>query len=927
MKLKYYIPTSLHPTLIKIVCYTMLMGFLMLLTIPTVEANWMNTSFNRSAPLHIYNGNNSNLSYYSTEFNISYQSTMNANFSDIRVYNLTTGALTPLHFKKKVDSSYVLIRFNVTYLPALSWVNDSYGLYWGNTTTANVSNGNATYLFYDDFEDQTTAGWTTISGTWSASNRYLTETGHAAAWEGISYPYASDEATFEADISAQGDTGQSFVSDKQGNTHAMDGYAVSLQAGSATGQIAEYPAGTTILSFPKASDASWNSYIVKKNASGGMNVFVNYSNVGNVTDNTVTGSLYMSVWSFAAAGVSSLYDNLTVRKYSQVEPTVIMGSVSSLPTFIPIVQSDSNVKYSNISTASTTSATPILLKDITITENYTGSWRIIYDLTSSSAINHAYSQIYINNVSYGSIQSALCCTTTEANETFTDIHITYGDVLQVYGYREAAVSSTTSVSNFKILFNYDYANATVTPTYPINNSVVTFSFPPQFTDINFTWSQVSSSGYEIMLGKDINFNILVSDTTTSNPYIVQSLDNATYYWKVRTYNDGGATLGAWSDTFNFNLAQVSTGITGTVLNGIVYEIINGASVPIAGATVYASNVTNTYQFYTGSNGYYQFNNLTNTTTYSVYAIKQGYDNSQTLLIVPTTGAVTTLNIPLRIYISPYVPNFVFEKLVIRTLYDEPYPGITVNVYKGSSLSASFTGTTDYNGVVVFQLIKDQYYRMTLSGGSLTSTLTFYFYAKEETQRITIATGFPTGGNKYADINATLYVSSFNTTYSNVSLYYNDVSLTTSEVNFYAKNLTTGIYPCANQTSATYPVTFNCTVEMNGSYQFGYNATSSKYGFIQQDKIVNFNASNTSHPQTLGNKVDSEMLNWISILLLIFVAGLFSTRSVKFGAVIVPLFATILYWFGVFDVNGVIVHTALVLGVMTYIRMSENKTQY
>ena len=66
-----------------------------------------------------------------------------------------------------------------------------------------------------------------------------------------------------------------------------------------------------------------------------------------------------------------------------------------------------------------------------------------------------------------------------------------------------------------------------------------------------------------------------------------------------------------------------------------------------------------------------------------------------------------------------------------------------------------------------------------------------------------------------------------------------------------------------------------------------------------------------------------MLNWLSIIGLIFIGGLFSWRSVKFGVVVVPLLATVLYWLGALIVSGAIVHMALVLGILAYIRMSES----
>lgn len=698
--------------------------------------------------------------------------------------------------------------------------------------------------------------------------------------------------------------------------------SINVQNPAGNGRIALYNnsagAPNTLLNetSSQALTLGWNNFSLIYNITAGNEYWIatQMSNAANVNYRSASGTLRFAAQAYGAFPATAPALTSGARALNQ------RLHVQTVDNPLPIYVSSTN-KYSNNTLNTTSSTAYVKLSEITLTENYTGSFNTSW---FSSTNNISYTKIYKNGVALGTEKITTSATTGTIGEDFYFSAMASGDNIQIYGKAGNPVD-VTFINTFGINFNYDYANYTPTLVYPTDTSTISFSFPPLTTNINFSWSSITGSGYEIMVAEDAAFNIITADTTSTTNYKSITLQNKTYYWKVRTYNDAGATLGNWSSTYSFTLAATTTSISGTALNGVVYELIDGSPVPVEGASVYLSNATRTYQFLTGSNGYYLFTGLVNTTTYSIYAIKQGYDNSQTFSVVPTYNSTTTLNIPVRIYISPYIPNFVFEKIVVRTLYDEPYPGITVNVYKGTSLAVSFTGTTDYNGVVVFQLIKDQSYRMTLSGGSLSSTLTFHFYAKEETQRITATTGFPTGGNKYADINATLSVSSFNTTYSNLSLFYDDVSLTTSVINFYTKNLTTGVYTCANQSTTTYPITLNCTVAMNGSYQFGYNATSSRYGFIQQDKIVNFNASNTSVPQgELGGKVSASMLNWISIIGLIFIAGLFSIRSVKYGVVVVPLMAVILYWFGVLSVSGTIVHMALVFGVIAYIRMSEYK---
>jgi len=662
----------------------------------------------------------------------------------------------------------------------------------------------------------------------------------------------------------------------------------------------------------QALTAGWNNFSLIYNITAGNEYWLatQMSNVANVNYRNANGALRYAAQAYGAFPA-------TAPVLTSATRTLNMRIAVETPNnVLPIISSNNTQYQNNTASIATYSGIYEKLKIITLTENYTGSFKTYLGFNGNA-------KIYKNGIAAGTEHALGFPSNVEFNDTFTSQTLSFGDTIEVWGKTNDL--NPIGVYNFKIKFDYDYVNSTPVLLYPTNTSTISFTFPPQFADVNFSWLPIGASGYQIQVAKDSNFNIMVADTTTTNNYSLHSLDASVYYWKVRTYNDGGATLGAWSGTYSFTFISSASGTAGTVLNGVVYELVGTNSVPVSAATVYISNATQTQQFFTGSNGYYQFTNLTNLTTYSVYAIKQGYDNTQTFLVVPVSNATTTLNLPIRIYISPYIPNFVFEKIVVRTLYDQAYTGLTINVYKGNALAVSNTGTTDNNGVVVFQLIKDTYYRMEISGGSLTSTVTMFFYAKEETQRITVASGFPTGGNKYIDINSTLFVTTVNATHSNLSLYYSDNSSLTSVINFYAKNWTTGAYQCANQTSATYPITLTCAVVSNGTYQFGFNATRSKYGVFQQDKVINFNASNASVPQGgLNGKIGVATLNWLSIIGLIVVGSLFSYKSVRYGVVIVPLLAVFLYWFGVLQVSAILVHSALVLGVLVYMRLSEQK---
>src|SRR3989337_2592603 len=300
--------------------------------------------------------------------------------------------------------------------------------------------------------------------------------------------------------------------------------------------------------------------------------------------------------------------------------------------------------------------------------------------------------------------------TTGGTTAFSEdllVYLTPFDNLTIYGKVNQGGGTVARVTNFRIY----YTNFTLIT--PGNISSLTKTYPPITSDIYFSWDNFNFSlNSNLKVAKDTNFNLIAVDTIVSTNYSNQSLEAGNYWWKVRYYNSTAGTYGNYSDTFNFTIQSIQN-VPNNSIQGTVYELVGGAVTPISGADVFIYNATYSTSQRTGANGYYLFQALSG--TYNIYATKQGYDTTVALPVTASAISSVTNNILMKIYISPYVPNFVFERFIVRNLFDTPYPGVTVTVYKGDDLTASFTGMTDSIGQAVFQLIKDQKYRITLSG--------------------------------------------------------------------------------------------------------------------------------------------------------------------------------------------------------------------
>lgn len=112
----------------------------------TVSADWT-----KKAAIHIDNTGGGSLSYYQVGLNITYDSDMKTDFSDIRIKNEVTELFMPYWVEDKSNSNWCKLWFNASSIPASSWCNSTYYLYYGDSSASSASNGENTFEFFDAF--------------------------------------------------------------------------------------------------------------------------------------------------------------------------------------------------------------------------------------------------------------------------------------------------------------------------------------------------------------------------------------------------------------------------------------------------------------------------------------------------------------------------------------------------------------------------------------------------------------------------------------------------------------------------------------------------------------------------------------------------------------------------------------------------------
>lgn len=135
--------------LIAVFVMSLMVGLVPYDLVPIVSA-----ASSKKAPIHINNTAGDALSYYQVNINITYDSDMNNNFSDLRVKNETAGTFVPYWIEDKSDGTWCNLWFNATSIPASAWCNDTYYLYYGDAGASSASNGTTTFDYYEDFMDE-----------------------------------------------------------------------------------------------------------------------------------------------------------------------------------------------------------------------------------------------------------------------------------------------------------------------------------------------------------------------------------------------------------------------------------------------------------------------------------------------------------------------------------------------------------------------------------------------------------------------------------------------------------------------------------------------------------------------------------------------------------------------------------------------------
>ena len=508
---------------------------------------------------------------------------------------------------------------------------------------------------------------------------------------------------------------------------------------------------------------------------------------------------------------------------------------------------------------------------------------------------------------------------------FSQASAWYNTTSNTTGYYElTGLTENVEINVNASLVNYTHKNFTFTPLsaeiytmnlYLINNT-------PTYSNTTIGGLVYDYPMHQAVTEATVNiYNTTWSDTNTSSSitgfYLFEELTNGSY-----TVN---ATKTDYQDSAEYT-ADTNNGswLTQNILMYGIYDLTIGAQ--DASTDGYLSTFSVDYGGVISSttNGSVTYSGL----TYGLYTFGVSatgyYSDSEDILVDSTKTETIQLTQTDSIYYTPHYVKFVVWGPMGY------YEGVDVSVYKYGESTTTYTGVTGNDGAATFRLYETQRYIITFVDASQGINREMDLYPKDEKYLIFVAsTGSWTTYDEPIDEVIGIEVSTeiINSTHAYVNVSYTDtMSETTAAAVYLNQSNHSDPYNQTvidSQTGLTNNWTHSFIVsDYEGeSYYIHVVATHTTYGAIDQTYAVQFD-SDIGLPG-----LPDKMWLYVSILIMMFTAGMFGASTATEGAAIICVEGWVFLffgWFSTIDNNGII---AVGLGFATVVAIIANINKF
>jgi PKD repeat protein len=346
-----------------------------------------------------------------------------------------------------------------------------------------------------------------------------------------------------------------------------------------------------------------------------------------------------------------------------------------------------------------------------------------------------------------------------------------------------------------------------------------------------------------------------------------------------------------------------------------------------GAQGFGQTLAHTYNTYT-SNAQYDVTltgvasstGTVNSTTKAAYITVNGSSGS--------SGGVASLStVKVRFVVLDYVGQRFNNVTVTATPLESTGPwgwledllGIPGEVDVENEV---LTGTTGTDGAIVFTMVESVKYRVDITDASQGISTSITIYPKEDEIPVYIwpATTPPLGETVTYDLSATP-LDDENT---RLRLTYSDALDNTTSVTFYVTTENGTLIHSETETGKGNVTLSYEIVNVPGEvFIFGFEATHGTYGTITQDQFIRFESN---RPRVdFAPWIPLWVYNWVAIGIIVCIAAIFGFQTLKFGVVLVPVFALLFTYMEWLDTPVLLTLCAMTLGILLYMRYSEGET--
>jgi hypothetical protein len=317
---------------------------LFLVSCNCVSASWLIDNYDYRKNI-ILTGNTSGAQTdYQILLNVTYESEMQSDFDDLRFCNETHQLDAWL--ESKVDSSYAFVWVEFPTTPA-NGVNQTYYMYYGNTAAVNDWDIGATFLFGDDFDDNSIDSVKWNTPTDSGTGITLSETGGEIKISGTSsdvdananlYSKYTLPSTYilEYNLKTVSYTANSFdlaIGIYKDNSNRLHWFASkwTTPASNALGQLWQAGGTPSGVYDDTDLDGAYHHYAIYAKGSNLYDCYIDGVNKVTATNSGIATTPQIRLLGWVGVNgqtVDGRIDNVFVRKYAANPPTYACGSES-----------------------------------------------------------------------------------------------------------------------------------------------------------------------------------------------------------------------------------------------------------------------------------------------------------------------------------------------------------------------------------------------------------------------------------------------------------------------------------------------------------------------------------------------------------------------------------------------------------------------